>query len=96
MWSASLLLLNPEAIYQVHLGYYLSGADVCISSSYQASYTGFAEKGLTHLESDEMFRLSVELTKRARDNAWETIVATGDTPRPFPLVAASIGSFGLI
>jgi len=46
LWSAHLLLTNPEAIRNVHLAYLEAGADCIISASYQASIDGFLSYGL--------------------------------------------------
>ena len=42
LWSARVLLENPELIYQVHLDYFRAGADCAITASYQATISGFS------------------------------------------------------
>lgn len=42
LWSARVLIDEPEAIERVHREYFLAGADIAITASYQASYEGFA------------------------------------------------------
>jgi len=42
--SAKLLLDAPGLIRQVHLDYYVAGADVATTASYQASFEGFARR----------------------------------------------------
>jgi homocysteine S-methyltransferase len=37
LWSAKILLEQPEIIKQVHLDYFRAGADCAITASYQAS-----------------------------------------------------------
>ena len=44
LWSARLLLSEPDAIEEVHLAF--TGARVAITASYQASVEGFAAAGL--------------------------------------------------
>ena len=46
LWSARLLLSEPDAIEEVHLAYFRAGARVAITASYQASVEGFAAAGL--------------------------------------------------
>lgn len=46
LWSARLLAERPEAIVEAHLGYFEAGADVAITSSYQATFEGFAKRGI--------------------------------------------------
>lgn len=41
LWSASLIDKFPDIIEKVHKIYYESGANICLSSSYQASIESF-------------------------------------------------------
>ena len=93
LWSARLLLENPDLIRQVHESYYAAGADVAVSASYQASLSGFTGRGLTPGAARRLIALSVELAQEARQRFWE---ARGRVPsgRVWPLVAGSIGPYG--
>jgi len=42
LWSARLLLDDPAEIRSTHLAFYRAGARVATTSSYQASFDGFA------------------------------------------------------
>jgi homocysteine S-methyltransferase len=86
LWSAKLLIENPDLIRDVHAAYFDAGADVAISASYQASFIGFAERGIVHEEAEDLMRLSVLLAREARD-------AAGGNGR---VVAASIGPYGAV
>lgn len=66
LWSARLLADAPEAIEAVHLDYFEAGADVAITASYQASYEGFAERGLDADETSRLLQRSVALADTAR------------------------------
>src|SRR6478609_9392579 len=46
LWSARLLLDDPQLIVDVHRAYVDAGADVVIGASYQASFDGLARRGL--------------------------------------------------
>jgi homocysteine S-methyltransferase len=92
LWSAKLLLEAPERIEEVHHDYFLAGADVGTSASYQATFAGFAARGLTEADSERLLRLSVELVRRARDRFWNE--PRNRARRRRPLVAASIGCYG--
>ncbi|MBI3959373.1 MAG: homocysteine S-methyltransferase [Chloroflexi bacterium] len=92
LWSARLLLDAPELIRQLHFDYFAAGADVAISASYQASFQGFARRGLNSAEVARLMRLSVELARAARDDFWAE--EANRTGRLRPLVAASIGCYG--
>lgn len=92
LWSAKLLLEAPERIRQVHLDYFLAGADGAITASYQASVEGFAHRGIPQAEALALMRRSVELAREARDIFWaEPAHRTG---RPYPFIAASVGPYG--
>lgn len=92
LWSAKVLMEAPELIRKLHEDYFQAGADVAITASYQASFEGFAARGLDARRATGLFRLSVQLAHEAR----ERCLATRDpgVPRPRPLVAASVGPYG--
>ncbi|MFD0206794.1 MULTISPECIES: homocysteine S-methyltransferase [Saccharothrix] len=83
LWSARLLLTDPDAIRAAHLAYYRAGAEVVITSSYQATFEGFAERGLSRSETAGLLRDSVTLARRAASEV--------DGAR---WVAASVGPYG--
>ncbi|WEO94530.1 homocysteine S-methyltransferase [Streptomyces sp. FXJ1.172] len=88
LWSARLLAERPEAITEAHLAYFLAGADVAITASYQATFEGFARRGVSHDEAARLLALSVDLARRAARRA-------GDAGVERPLwVAASVGPYG--
>ncbi|QDF30291.1 homocysteine S-methyltransferase [Halarcobacter anaerophilus] len=92
LWSAKLLDENPNAIKAVHKEYLDSGADLIITSSYQASIEGFEKKGFSRQKAKELICLSIELARKARDEFWEE--KKNKKKRIKPLVAASIGPYG--
>lgn len=69
LWSARLLAERPEAITEAHLAYYEAGADVAITSSYQATFEGFANRGIGRERAAELLALSVELAREAARRA---------------------------
>ncbi|MDQ0948798.1 homocysteine S-methyltransferase [Streptomyces phaeochromogenes] len=88
LWSARLLAERPEAITEAHLAYFEAGADVAITSSYQATFEGFAGRGISRERAAELLGLSVELAREAARRA-EAKGVRG------PLwVAASVGPYG--
>jgi homocysteine S-methyltransferase len=88
LWSARLLAERPEAITQAHLAYFEAGANVAITSSYQATFEGFAKRGIDHEEAARLLAQSVELAREAVRQARRNGVA-------HPLwVAASVGPYG--
>lgn len=67
LWSAKILIEQPQLIQQVHLDYFQAGADCATTASYQTTIEGFAEKGYTKEEAIELMKRSVTLAKEARD-----------------------------
>jgi homocysteine S-methyltransferase len=92
LWSAKILLEQPEKIKQVHYDYFKAGADCAITASYQATLAGFAARGLTEAEALALMKKSVTLAKEARDEFWAD--EENRTGRAKPFVAASVGPYG--
>jgi homocysteine S-methyltransferase len=88
LWSARLLADAPDRIEEAHLAYYRAGARVATTASYQATFPGFAARGIPHDEAAALLRRSVELAERARARAIE-----GGVRGPL-FVAASVGPYG--
>ncbi|MFD4574514.1 homocysteine S-methyltransferase [Streptomyces sp. NPDC058417] len=88
LWSARLLAERPEAVTEAHLAYFTAGADVAITATYQATFEGFARRGLPREETARLLALGVELARDAAGRAR----ARGVT-RPL-WVAASVGPYG--
>ena len=93
LWSARLLLTEPEAIEEVHLAYFRAGARVATTASYQASVEGFAAAGLDRDTALRAMRRSVELASRARDRFRAEEAAAGRDPGEL-LIAGSVGPYG--
>ncbi|MEU7200979.1 homocysteine S-methyltransferase [Streptomyces sp. NPDC045470] len=88
LWSARLLAEDPDAVVAAHRAYYEAGAQVAITSSYQATFEGFAARGIGAAEAAGLLRRSVELAREAARQATADGVAG-------PLyVAASAGPYG--
>ena len=93
LWSARLLIENPEAICRVHRSYLEAGADCMITASYQASAVGLVAQGLSKKEAESTIVRSVTLACQARDDFLQD-PGNKDTARIRPLVAAGIGPYG--
>lgn len=48
LWGAYFLNKNPDVIAKVHRRFFEAGADIAITSSYQASFDGFKAEGIFH------------------------------------------------
>jgi homocysteine S-methyltransferase len=89
LWSARLLLDDPEMIAAVHRDYLMAGAQCIVTATYQATSQGFMSLGLTEEEAWALVDKAVSLALSARDSYWLT-----ETGGIKPLVAASVGPYG--
>lgn len=90
LWSAGYLLMDQDAIRDLHLEYLRSGADCVIAATYQATLQGFKRRGLAPEDSRALLGRAVELAREARD----LFLAQAPSGRRRPLVAASVGPYG--
>ncbi|MFT4822865.1 MAG: homocysteine S-methyltransferase [Halioglobus sp.] len=89
LWSARLLIEDPQVIIDAHLAYLNAGAQCIITASYQASHPGFVQLGYTQAQATDALLLSVELAQKAISaflNTEQSVHA--------PRIAASIGPYG--
>jgi homocysteine S-methyltransferase len=80
LWSAKVLVEDPDAIRSVHAAYFEAGADVAISASYQATFEGLSGRGIDRNQAAALMRRSVELAREAAGSG--------------RVVAASVGPYG--
>jgi homocysteine S-methyltransferase len=86
LWSARLLADAPAEITAAHLAFFRAGAVIATTASYQASFDGFAARGVGRAEAARLMRRSVELGQAARAEMG------GDQTRRW--IAASVGPYG--
>ncbi len=82
LWSARVLAEEPAKIRQAHVAYAKAGAEVLITSPYQASVPGFRAAGYTEAESRAFLQRSVDLAQVSSEVGRKV------------LVAASVGPYG--
>ncbi|MEU7166367.1 homocysteine S-methyltransferase [Streptomyces morookaense] len=83
LWSARLLADDPQQIEDAHAAYVRAGARVLVTASYQATFEGFARRGVGREEAAALLRSSVALARRAAARAEREV-----------WVAASVGPYG--
>ncbi|MFV6032104.1 homocysteine S-methyltransferase [Streptomyces sp. NPDC056264] len=83
LWSARLLADGPEQIEAAHAAYVRAGARVLITSSYQATFEGFARRGVDREAAARLLARSVELARAAASEVGEEV-----------WVAGSVGPYG--
>ncbi|MCH7886454.1 MAG: homocysteine S-methyltransferase [Candidatus Marinimicrobia bacterium] len=93
LWSARILMEEPEAIRSVHYDYLKAGADCITTASYQATVEGFMNAGFSKVEARSLISLSVDLAEEARDRFMKSDDYDSAT-RLRPLIAGSIGPYG--
>jgi homocysteine S-methyltransferase len=89
LWSARLLLTDPDAIEEVHVAYFRAGARVATTASYQATIPGLVHVGLDRPRAMATIRRSVRLAQLARDRVRAEVGDGGEL-----LVAGSVGPYG--
>ncbi|MFI6475489.1 homocysteine S-methyltransferase [Streptomyces sp. NPDC050516] len=103
LWSARLLADDPRQIQAAHTAYVRAGAQVVTTASYQATFEGFARRGLSHGEAELLLAKSVQLARAAGElgggSGGGVGRGVGEAPRspaqpPKFWVAASIGPYG--
>ncbi|WP_405776157.1 homocysteine S-methyltransferase [Streptomyces sp. NBC_00859] len=83
LWSARLLADDPRQIRAAHAAYVRAGAQVLITSGYQATFEGFARRGAGRAEAAELMARSVRLARDAAEAVDREV-----------WVAASVGPYG--
>ena len=83
LWTGELIRTAPSEITKAHLDFIEAGSQVIITSSYQLSYLGCANRGWSESETDEALRASTQLAKDAVNKSGKDVK-----------VAASVGPYG--
>lgn len=89
LWSAEALLGAPRLVEGVHAAYLNAGSDCITTGSYQVSFEGFAEAGLTAADTVRALRASMAIADAAR----RRVVGTSSRR---VVIAASLGPYGAI
>ena len=92
LWSARVLLEDPEAIARVHGDFLAAGADCITTATYQASLPGLMKRGLSLEQARAQLTTAVDLAIGARDEFWSR--PGNRSGRIKPLVAACVGPYG--
>ena len=92
LWSARVLLEDPDAITKVHHDFLTAGADCITTATYQASIPGFKKRGLDFEQARAQLENAVDLAVNARDEFWSR--PDNRSGRVEPLVAACVGPYG--
>lgn len=89
LWSAEALLGSPALVEDVHAAYLAAGSDCITTGSYQVSFEGFEEAGLSAADAIRALKASISIADAARRRFMET-------SRRRVFIAASLGPYGAI
>ncbi|KAJ5073159.1 hypothetical protein M0811_09114 [Anaeramoeba ignava] len=90
LWSAKAILEKPELLKQIHYDYYLAGADIVVSATYQFTFETMKKIGFEKDKSIELFHKGIDLVAEAREDYLKSLNYEIEN---IPLVGASIGSY---
>ncbi len=91
LWSARVLMDEPDKIRQVHYDYFAAGANVAITASYQATQKGFQERGISEEKAFDLVMHSVTLAREAKD---QFLSEHPDTDTNSLLISGAVGPYG--
>ena len=96
LWSGKLLITNPNIITQAHLDYLLSGANIIITSSYQAHVNGLMKSKYNLSKFESMCKIyeSSLLAKNAIEKYEKQQISHVQETKKLQFIAGSIGCFG--
>lgn len=90
LWSARVLVQSPERVKEVHKNFLLAGAQLLITSTYQASVPGLCE----HVKcSPATARRHMKAAVSVAKSAIEEVTGAKKLRHRLPLIAASIGPY---
>lgn len=104
LWSARMVVDEPDEVVAAHHDFFVAGAQVATTASYQASFEGLGRLGLDRAAAVAVLTATVHLADRARRQFADvaghdrtTEDALGDASSPggrSRWVAASVGPYG--
>jgi homocysteine S-methyltransferase len=97
LWSASVLIAEPDKILKSHLRFLRAGADMLITSSYHASFKRLLEEGYDEEQARDFITLSIDVADKAIEIN-QTLIDDNDDDekdKPKQLIAASMGPFAV-
>ncbi|KAG9220358.1 hypothetical protein CCMSSC00406_0006623 [Pleurotus cornucopiae] len=92
LWSANVIMEDPEAVINAHLAFLRAGAKVILTATYQCAFETFERAGYSKDEASRVWKTGVALANEARSRFLKEYSKRG--PQPKIRVALSIGPFG--
>jgi len=65
LWSAEILLTNPDVVQRIHEDYIKAGAEIIVTDTFRTTQRSFAKKGLSSQKATQITKLAVKLAKNA-------------------------------
>lgn len=80
LWSAEILLTNPNVVQQIHTDYINAGAEIIVTDTFRTTQRTFAKIGLSGKKAKEITRLACRLAKNAikKSKSNHTVYIAGD------------------
>ncbi|PIL36276.1 hypothetical protein GSI_01938 [Ganoderma sinense ZZ0214-1] len=97
LWSATPVDKDPEVIISAHLAFLRAGADIILTSTYQASYHTYEIAGYSREDAKRLMLKSVKLAIEAKRGYLQEITQSDRTDAGLPRsvkIALSLGPYG--
>lgn len=80
LWSAEILLTNPDVVQQIHTDYINAGAEIIVTDTFRTTQRTFAKIGLSGKKAREITLLACQLAKKAvkKSQSNHTVYIAGD------------------
>ena len=69
LWSAEILLTNPDVVQQIHTDYINAGAEIIVTDTFRTTQRAFAKVGFSAKKAKETTRLACQLVRNAIKNS---------------------------
>jgi homocysteine S-methyltransferase len=97
LWSSDLLLTNPSLLLEAQTAFASAGADIILTATYQASYSGFAQSGASRSQAQKAMRGAVVIACNSFSSDNRGVDWKGSLPisrNGKGKVALSLGAYG--
>ena len=76
LWSARILIANPEMVKQIHIDYLDAGADIITTNTFRTQYRTLNRAGIGD-KAEELTKLAVKLSTEARNRINKNALIAG-------------------
>jgi homocysteine S-methyltransferase len=99
LWSSDLLLTNSSLLLEAQTAFASAGADIILTATYQASYSGFSKSGASRAQAQKAMRRAVVIANNSfssknHDVDWKGFGSLPISRTGKGKVALSLGAYG--